>query len=219
MRRLLRAGVKHNLPEGYPVDIHFKPQYNPWDQRLCVVPDGDLFAEISAGRASVVTDRIKTLTEHGIELESGRELEGGRDRQRDGPEPACLRRHAAERRWRAVELPQTLAYKGMMLSDVPNFAFAVGYTNSSWTLKVDLVCEHFARLLAYMDEHGYDTLRGAQRRSDDHHALPAGPRIRLRAAVDARIPAPGLALSVGGRDELRPGRRKPAQPPGRGSRR
>jgi monooxygenase len=157
VRRLLRTLVKRRLPDGYPVDEHFKPRYNPWDQRMCVVPDGDLFDAISTGRASVVTDQIKTFTQQGIELESGQELAadvivtatglnlcafGGMELIVDGS---------------PVELSKTLAYKGMMLSDVPNFAFAVGYVNSSWTLKVDLVCEHLVRLLAYMDERGYDT--------------------------------------------------------------
>jgi cation diffusion facilitator CzcD-associated flavoprotein CzcO len=157
LRRMLRAGVKRQLPAGYPVDTHFNPRYAPWDQRLCAVPDGDLFKEICRGRVSVVTDRIEAFTEHGIELASGQELEadvivaatglnllafGGIELSVDGA---------------VVELAQTMAYKAMMLSDVPNFAFAVGYTNSSWTLKVDLVCEHLGRLLAYMDEHGHDS--------------------------------------------------------------
>jgi monooxygenase len=157
VRRLLRAGVRRRLPEGYPVDVHFNPRYNPWDQRLCAVPNGDLFDAISSGRASVATDRITTLDEHGIELASGGRLDadvivtatglnllafGGVELTVDGAR---------------VRLPDTMAYKGMMLSDVPNFAFAVGYTNSSWTLKVDLVCEQLARMLAYMDEHGYDS--------------------------------------------------------------
>jgi monooxygenase len=156
VRRLVRAGVKRQLPEGFPVDVHFKPRYNPWDQRLCAVPNGDLFKAISAGRASVLTDTIESFTENTIKLSSGKEIEadivvtatglsllpfGGIELNVDG---------------REVHLPETLAYKAMMLSDVPNFAFAVGYTNASWTLKVDLVCEYLGRLLAYMDEHGYE---------------------------------------------------------------
>jgi monooxygenase len=157
VRRLVRAGVRRQLPDGYDVDTHFNPRYDPWDQRLCAVPDGDLFKAIAAGRTSIVTDRIATFTERGLALESGDELEadvvitatglnlvpfGGLEYVVDG-EP--------------VDIPKTLAYKGMMLSGVPNLAFAVGYTNASWTLKVDLVCEYVCRLLAHMDANGYDS--------------------------------------------------------------
>ncbi len=156
-RRLIRAITVKQLPAGYPVDEHFNPPYSPWDQRLCVVPDGDLFRSIGSGAASVVTDRITTFTERGVLLLSGRELEadvivtatglnvqafGGVELSVDG-EP--------------VRLPDTVTYKGMMLSGVPNLAYAVGYTNSSWTLKIGLLCEHFCRLLAVMDAGGHDT--------------------------------------------------------------
>ena len=158
VRRAIRALTKRQLPEGYPVDTHFKPRYDPWDERLCAVPDGDLFGAIREGKASVVTDRIARFTERGILLESGTELDadvivtatglnllafGGLQLAVDG-EP--------------VALNDALVYKSMMLSGVPNFAFAIGYTNSSWTLKVDLVCEHLCRLLAAMDARGSDTV-------------------------------------------------------------
>ncbi len=156
VRRLIRAAAKRQLPEGYDIDTHFKPYYDPWDQRLCAVPDGDLFRAISKGRATIVTDRIAGFTERGIELESGNQLDadvivtatglnlqafGGIQFAVDGED---------------VALPDTLAYKGMMLGGVPNFAFAVGYVNASWTLKVDLTCEYMCRLLAHMDRNGYD---------------------------------------------------------------
>ena len=157
VRRALRALVKRQLPQDYPVDMHFKPRYNPWDQRMCVVPDGDLFEAISAGRASVVTDQIRTFTERGIELASGQELQADVIVTATGLNLLAFGGMQLVVDGTAVELSKTLAYKGMMLSDVPNFAFAVGYTNSSWTLKVDLVCEHLARVIAYMDERGYDT--------------------------------------------------------------
>ena len=158
-RRVIRHLNARQLPAGYPVDEHFNPAYNPWDQRLCTVPDADLFRAISNGSASVVTDRIATFTENGIRLESGRELDadvivtatglnlqpfGGMSLTVDGD---------------PVHLPDTVAYKGMMLTGVPNFAFAIGYTNSSWTLKIGLLCEHFCRLLAHMDAHGYNIAR------------------------------------------------------------
>ncbi len=157
VRRLVRAGVKRQLPADFPVDIHFNPRYNPWTQRLCAVPDGDLFKAIAGGRASVVTDTIETFTERGIELGSGAEIEAdivvtatGLNLLAFGGIELSVDEHE-------IDLAQTMAFKAMLLSDVPNFAFAIGYTNSSWTLKVDLVCEYFARLLGYMDEHGYDT--------------------------------------------------------------
>ena len=158
VRRVIRAVNKLLLPRGYDVDKHFNPKYNPWDERLCAARDGDLFKAIRSGRAQVVTDHIARFTERGILLESGDELEadiivtatglnleafGGIDLSVDG-EP--------------VHLPDRIAFRAMMLSGVPNFAYAVGYVNYSWTLKVDLVCEHLCRMIAHMDEHGYDTM-------------------------------------------------------------
>jgi monooxygenase len=154
---LVRKGVERRLPPGYDIDTHFKPTYGPWDQRLCLVPDGDLFEAISSGRASVVTDYIEEFTERGIRLRSGAELEadlivtatglrllplGGMQVTVDGDE---------------VSLPATMSYKGMMLGGVPNLAVTFGYTNASWTLKADLTCAYVCRLLNYMDEHGYSS--------------------------------------------------------------
>jgi monooxygenase len=155
MKKLLRRGVTKALPPGYDVDTHFKPRYDPWDQRLCLVPDADLFQAIHDGSAEIVTDRIETFTEHGIKLESGAELEadivitatglnllflGGMRVAVDGEEP---------------DLVRALTYKGMMLSDLPNFAYTLGYTNASWTLKADLTSEYVCRLLNHMDAGGY----------------------------------------------------------------
>ena len=156
-RRLIRYINAKQLPEGYPVDEHFKPTYDPWDQRLCAVPNADLFKAIRAGKASVVTDRIVTFTERGILLESGAELEADIIVTATGLKLLALGGMELTVDGEKVNLPDTVAFKGIMLSGVPNFAFAVGYTNSSWTLKVGLVCEHFCRLLAHMDAHGYDT--------------------------------------------------------------
>ncbi len=153
-RKFIRRENAKRLPEGFDVDTHFNPPYDPWNQRLCAVPDGDLFKSIRAGKADVATDRIATFTEHGIDLESGEHLEadiiitatglnllpfGGIAMSVDGTE---------------VDLPDHVAFRGMMLSDIPNFAYAIGYTNSSWTLKVGLLCEHFCRVLAHMDRTG-----------------------------------------------------------------
>jgi monooxygenase len=154
--RAIRAGVKHQLPDGYDVDTHFNPRYDPWDQRLCAVPDGDLFKAIRAGRASIATDRIETFTERGLALESGAELEADIVVTATGLNLQAFGGVQYVVDGEGVDLSDALAYKGMMLSGVPNFAFAVGYINASWTLKVDLTCEYVCRLLAHMDGNGYD---------------------------------------------------------------
>ena len=156
MRNWIRNMTIKQLPAGYEVDTHFKPVYNPWDQRLCLVPDGDLFRAIRNQRASVVTGRIETFTEHGLRLESGEELEADIVVTATGLQLLALGGIELTVDGRAIRLPDTMAYKGMMLSGVPNFAFTIGYTNASWTLKADLVSEYVCRLLAYMDSRGYD---------------------------------------------------------------
>jgi monooxygenase len=155
VKRWIRGRVKRSLPSGYDVDTHFKPRYNPWDQRICAVPDGDFFQAISTGRASVVTDRIATFTERGIELESGEELEADLIVTATGFNLLFLGGTQLTVDGQAVDLPATIAYKGMMLSGVPNLAFTIGYTNASWTLKADLTSEYVCRLLSHMDAHGY----------------------------------------------------------------
>lgn len=156
VRNLIRKATVRQLPAGYDVDTHFKPKYQPWDQRLCLVPDGDLFRAIRHGRASVVTDRIAEFTESGVRLESGETLPADVVVTATGLRLLAFGGMELDVDGRAVELPKTMAYKGMMLSDVPNFAFTIGYTNASWTLKADLVGEYVVRLLRHMDEHGYD---------------------------------------------------------------
>jgi monooxygenase len=155
MKAVLRKGLERELPPGYDIDTHFKPRYDPWDQRLCLIPDGDLFKAIRGGSASVVTDHIATFTEKGLELESGAELEADLIVTATGLNLLALGGLEIAVDGREVELSETMGYKGMMLSGVPNFAFAIGYTNASWTLKCDLTCEYVCRLLNHMDEHGY----------------------------------------------------------------
>ncbi|WP_329500699.1 NAD(P)/FAD-dependent oxidoreductase [Kitasatospora herbaricolor] len=158
-RRYIRFANARLLPEDYPVDEHFNPPYDPWDQRLCLAPDGDLFTAIREGRASVVTETITGFTETGVLLASGRELPADVVVTATGLNLQVFGGIALTVDGREVSFPETVAYRGMMLGDLPNFAFAIGYTNSSWTLKVGLVCEYFCRLLRHMDEHGYDTAR------------------------------------------------------------
>jgi cation diffusion facilitator CzcD-associated flavoprotein CzcO len=155
VKRWIRRGVQSSLPPGYDVDKHFKPRYNPWDQRMCLVPDGDLFRAISRGDASVVTERIASFTEDGIELESGEELEAEVIVTATGLNLQFLAGMRLAVDGEEVDVPSKVAYKGMMLSGVPNMAFTVGYTNASWTLKADLTSEYVCRLLNHMDEHGY----------------------------------------------------------------
>jgi monooxygenase len=155
MKALIRKGLESRLPPGYDIDTHFKPRYNPWDQRMCLVPDGDLFESISDGRATVVTDTIETFTETGLELQSGAELEADLVVTATGLDLLALGGMEISVDGREVEIPKTMGYKGMMLSGVPNMAVAIGYTNASWTLKCDLTCEYVCRLLKHMDDHGY----------------------------------------------------------------
>ncbi len=156
VKGLLRKGAERNLPPGYDIDTHFKPRYNPWDQRMCLVPDGDLFEAISAGRASVVTDHIDTFTEKGIRLQSGAELEADIIVTATGLNLLALGGMQVAVDGREITPAETMSYKGMMLSGVPNLAISFGYTNASWTLKCDLTCGFVCRLLNHMDEHGYD---------------------------------------------------------------
>ncbi|MFL5841919.1 MAG: flavin-containing monooxygenase [Thermoleophilaceae bacterium] len=151
----IRKGVEKALPPGYDVDTHFKPRYNPWDQRMCLVPDGDLFEAICSGKASVVTDRIGSFTETGLALESGAELEADVIVTATGLNMAALGGMTLAVDGHDVELSERVGYKGMMLSGVPNLALALGYTNASWTLKCDLVGQYVCRLLNHMDAHGY----------------------------------------------------------------
>ena len=157
-RGVLRKMVERQLPQDIAFEEHFAPPYDPWDQRLCLVPHGDLFKTLRSGSADVVTDRIERFTPTGIRLVSGREIEadivvtatglnllafGGAELAVDGVE---------------VKLPETMAFKGAMLSGIPNFAFIIGYTNASWTLKADLVCGYVVRVMQHMAATGATTV-------------------------------------------------------------
>jgi monooxygenase len=155
MRRVIRNANKRMLPPGFDVDMHFNPSYDPWDQRMCIVPDADLFEAIGAGGVSVVTDRIRTFTETGLELESGAQLEADLIVTATGLRMVPFGAIRLSVDGEDVALGRALAYRGMQLSGVPNMAFAFGYTNQSWTLGSDLTSEQVCRLLAHMDRHGY----------------------------------------------------------------
>nr|WP_067522323.1 NAD(P)/FAD-dependent oxidoreductase [Nocardia uniformis] len=158
-RRVIRSANAARLPEGYPVDEHFNPPYHPWDQRLCVAPDGDLFESIRRGDASIVTEQIATFTENGIRLASGRELDADIVVTATGLNLQSFGGAQLTVDGQALNPPDTVAYKGLMLSGVPNMAYVVGYTNISWTLKIGLLGEYFCRLLVHMDSHGYRVAR------------------------------------------------------------
>ena len=146
--------VRDHLGPDYDVETHFTPRYNPWDQRLCLVPDADLFEALKAGTASVVTDQIDRFTPTGIALASGSELPADIAVTATGLKLNLLGDVAFAKDGERIDLSKALTYKGMMASDVPNLAFVFGYTNASWTLKADLTCEYVCRLINYMDKRG-----------------------------------------------------------------
>jgi cation diffusion facilitator CzcD-associated flavoprotein CzcO len=182
VKRVLRKGLERELPKGYDIDTHFTPTYDPWDQRLCVVPDGDLFGAIRQGRASVVTDHIDTFTEKGLRLTSGTELEADIIITATGLELLFLGGIELSVDGEKVELADRLVYKGMMIERVPNLAIAVGYTNASWTLKCDLTCGYVCRLLNHLRETG---LRQATPRNADPE-LTATPLLGLTSGYVQR---------------------------------
>jgi cation diffusion facilitator CzcD-associated flavoprotein CzcO len=146
--------VRQELGPDYDVETHFTPNYYPWDQRLCLVPNGDLFEAIKSGKASIVTDHIDTFTEKGIRLQSGRELAADIIITATGLNLVMLGGAEIAVDGQPVEFPQTFTYKGMMYSDVPNLVSTFGYINASWTLRADLTAEYVCRLLNHMDRKG-----------------------------------------------------------------
>ncbi|MBV9006416.1 MAG: NAD(P)/FAD-dependent oxidoreductase, partial [Solirubrobacterales bacterium] len=174
VKTLIRNALEKQLPRGYDVDTHFNPRYNPWDQRMCVAPDGDLFTAIRDGRASIVTDRIDTFTENGLKLESGQELEAELVVTATGLNLLAFGGVQFSVDGEQVDLAETMSYKGMMLGGVPNLAVSFGYTNASWTLKCDLTCAYVCRLLNHMDQRGYAECRPS----------PPNPGIRPQPFVD-----------------------------------
>jgi monooxygenase len=154
VRRMLAKGLERQLPSGYDVATHFTPRYDPWDQRFCAVPNGDLFKAISAGTVSVVTDEIDRFTAKGLRLTSGGELDADIIVTATGLELLFLGGITLTVDGDVVDPATRLTYKGMMIEGVPNLAVAIGYTNASWTLKCDLTCDYVCRLLNHMHERG-----------------------------------------------------------------
>jgi cation diffusion facilitator CzcD-associated flavoprotein CzcO len=185
--------LKRQLPAGYDIARHFTPRYQPWDQRMCLAPDGDLFAAIRRGTASVVTDHVERFTPGGVLLRSGKELPADVIVTATGLNMVLLGGVRLQVDGSPVRLPEHKTFKGMMLSDVPNFAFATGYTNASWTLKTDLTGEYVCRLLRYMDKHGYRQCVA----HDDHPSADERPLLDLSAGYVQRsigdLPRQGTA--------------------------
>lgn len=157
LRKFLLKSVEMQL-KGKVDMKHFTPSYNPWDQRLCVVPDGDLFKILRSGKASVETDQIEKFTETGVLLKSGKHLEADIVVSATGLEIQILGGLKATVDGKPVNTSKHMLYKGVMVSDVPNMAMIIGYINASWTLKVDVAADYISRLLNYMDKNGYDAV-------------------------------------------------------------
>jgi monooxygenase len=154
IKSMLLKHVQKALGQDFDVGTHFTPSYKPWDQRMCLVPDADLFKAIKSGRASVVTDRIEGFTESGIKLKSGQTLEADLVVTATGLDLLAMGGVAITVDGRAIVLKHTMSYKSMMLAEVPNLAYVIGYTNASWTLKGDLTCQYVCRLLNHMARQG-----------------------------------------------------------------
>lgn len=153
MKRLIAKGVRAELGDEHAES--FQPRYDPWDQRLCVVPDSDLFKSIREGKASIANGEIETFTETGVRLTNGDEIDADIVVTATGLVLKIMSGLTLVVDGETVDLSQVMAYKGMMYSDIPNLAQAFGYTNASWTLKCDLTSEYVCRLVKYMDENGF----------------------------------------------------------------
>ena len=154
-KKILRGGVAKALPAAFDLDTHFKPRYEPWDERVCFVRDGDLFKAVSAGRASILTDTIERFTPDGVLLTSGQSIKADIVVTATGLKLKACAGVQFEVDGRSIDLGKTYAYQGLMLSGVPNLAFCVGYTNASWTLRADLASRYVTRLINYMSRKGY----------------------------------------------------------------
>ena len=194
VKALLKRQLVRQLPEGYDVATHFTPRYNPWDQRLCLVPNGDLFKAISSGTASVVTDTIKAFDATGIVLDSGAHLDADIIVTATGLEILFLGGIALSVDGDAVHPHDKLTYKGMMLDGVPNLAFAIGYTNASWTLKCDLTCDYVVRLLNHMHHDGLRQCAPDASNAADSDATVFGLNSGYINRAADRLPRQGAAF-------------------------
>lgn len=170
IKQMLVEMVRQKLGSDYDVETHFTPDYDPWDQRICLVPNDDLFESIKSGKADVVTDEIDTFTENGILLKSGKELEADIIVTATGLNLLVLGGVEFSVDGQLVKFPDTYTYKGLMYSDVPNLIATFGYVNASWTLRADLIAEYTCRLINYMDKHRYHQCKPCLRDKDRNMA-------------------------------------------------
>ena len=173
LRQFLIETIRPLLPEGFDVDTHFNPSYRPWQQRVAVLPDGDMFKSITAGKASVVTDQIERFVPEGIRLQSGEVLEADVIITATGFDLSVLGDVAFSVDGAALDLSDTVTYRGIMFTDVPNLAYVFGYFRASWTLRADLISEFVVKLLSHMDESGTTKVTAALRPDDAD--MPLGP--------------------------------------------
>jgi len=153
-KKVIMGATKKELPEDYDIGTHFNPKYNPWDERLCAVPDNDLFESIKSGDSEIVTDHIERFTEKGLILKSGKELDADLIVTATGLKMEFLSNIKMVVDEKEINMPELYVYRGMMFSDIPNFTQFVGYTNASWTLKTDLSSAYVCRLLNHMKQTG-----------------------------------------------------------------
>jgi monooxygenase len=183
VKKWILGRVQGALGTDYDVDTHFTPRYNPWDQRMCLVPDGDLFESLKAGKAAVITDEIETFTESGIKLRSGKELAGDIIVTATGLNLVALGNIQLSVDGRHVDPADTLNYKGTMFGGIPNLASTFGYTNASWTLKAELTCDYVCRVLNHMEQKGY---RVCVPQNDDPTVKPE-PWLNLSSGYIQRV--------------------------------
>ena len=155
MKAFIKKQLRKELGPDFDIDRHFTPPYNPWDQRMCLVPDGDLFVAMREKRASIVTDQIESFTPTGIKLKSGEHLDADIIVTATGLNMLAFGGMSLTVDGEVQAINQAVTYKGTMLTGIPNLSFVFGYTNASWTLKADLICEYVCRLLNYMNKHGF----------------------------------------------------------------
>ncbi|MBL6649557.1 MAG: NAD(P)/FAD-dependent oxidoreductase [Flavobacteriaceae bacterium] len=153
VKSFIKKEIKQFLPKNFDIETHFNPKYNPWDERICVVVDNDLFNSISEEKCTVVTDQIKCFKENSILLESGKELKADLVISATGLNLKFMGGIKIKIDNKTIDTSKLVSYKGMMLQNIPNATIVFGYTNASWTLKIDLVCEYFCRIINYMDKH------------------------------------------------------------------
>ncbi len=173
LRQMLIEGIRPYLPEGFDVDTHFNPRYRPWQQRIALLPDGDLFKSVAAGKASVVTDQIARFTEAGIELASGKVLEADVIVTATGFDLSVMGDIAFTVDGKPVDFADTVTYRGLMFTGVPNLVYVFGYFRASWTLRADLISQFVCRLLATMDEKGATMVTPAL--LDEEAGMALGP--------------------------------------------